>query len=590
MKTLVTFALIGVLLVAAIPLTAMLPDASAAQAGKHGANAAMSSVIAHLHANGYALIGGNGLQNATINLHGPAHHTAGKRILIPTFDGTINIAGKVYDVTSKGVIRLASGGNEMNVLVIHGKVSDGSEHNLLLRFIVGPGNNGTHIIVGNPAGRIGAGIKLVDMTGKIALNGSSSGGGGGGGGSVPSLDHFALSSVGNQTAGQQFTFTVTAVSTNGTVFDGYNGTVTVNTNDGNSPAGNASSFSPETYTFVPGTDHGSHAFSVTMYNAMNGVYLNASGSGKAGGSNVFAVVHGNLANVRVSPPSITLAPNATEVFAASAFDSFGNQMTGTAFVWSQSTGAIGTLSPGNSSMFESLHASVSTTGANGTVVAKANGTGISGSSAVTVSSNSVHLDHFAVSFIRSNQTAGQPFNFTVVAVDNLGGIMTGFNGRVNLTGTDGSSPLGNASMFSPQSYVYQNSDAGRHVFFATMFKAMRGATVTATGAGKTGTSNPFNVVPGAITKVTISPSNITMTANATVIATANATDAYGNPVNSGFEWSISPTSGVATVTPTANTHSAAIRGANVSTVTTGTLTVKASGTSVSATAPVKVNP
>jgi adhesin/invasin len=200
------------------------------------------------------------------------------------------------------------------------------------------------------------------------------------------------------------------------------------------------------------------------------------------------------------------------------------------------------------------------------------------------------LDHFAISFIRSNQTAGQPFNFTVVAVDNLGGIMTGFNGMVNLTGTDGSSPLGNASMFSPQSYVYQNSDAGRHVFFATMFKAMRGATVTASGAGKTGSSNPFNVVPSAITKVTITPDNVTITANATVIATANATDAYGNPANSGFEWSISPTSGVATVTPTANTHSAAIRGANVSTVTTGTLTAKASGTSVSATAPVKVSP
>ena len=66
---------------------------------------------------------------------------------------------------------------------------------------------------------------------------------------------FVINAPSSVTAGQGFTFTVTARTASGMTATGYTGTVTFGSPD-------SASFSPTSYTFVPG-DNGTHTFSTT---------------------------------------------------------------------------------------------------------------------------------------------------------------------------------------------------------------------------------------------------------------------------------------------------------------------------------------
>ena len=540
-----------------------------------------------LNASGLAISGKDNeasLHNAALSLKGVIYRNDENHDM-SFLEGTLKLDSTTYQIFAEGTMKIKNS-SDVNNLFITGKASDGgTARNLILRFLVIHDKDGSLMIIGDPAGRVNPDTRLYAMVGKLTVSFSASPPSGNPSSSV-SLDQFEFGTLGNQQAGQGFNFTVKAIGSDGTIMTNYNGTVTLATNDGSSPRGDQPQISPASYTFAV-ADHGIHSFSAKMYNAQSGVYMNATGSGRFGESTAFAILPGQVATLTVMPTQVTLAPNGLATFNAKAFDQFSNPILGQTFLWSQNTSAIGALSAGTDSSIEMLQAPTMTTGASGNVTARADGSALSASALVHVNATAVFLDHLAISNIPSNQTAGQQFSFTVTAIDNFGHIMTGFNGRVNVTTTDGTSISGAASTFSPQSYVFQSADAGQHVFSATMYNAKDGVTVTASGWGKNVTSNAFRVVPGIISTVHVIPNPIIENANATTTINATATDAYGNTVHTTFIWAPSASApGILTVA--ADTQSATFKAGNVHVQANGTLTVSAGG--ISTVVPITVNP
>jgi hypothetical protein len=162
------------------------------------------------------------------------------------------------------------------------------------------------------------------------------------------IDRFKLTGIaGNQTAGKEFSFDVTALDEFGNTVKDYNGTVTLSTNDGSSPAGNGTELSPSPYTFIPSTDKGKHAFNATLYNAKANVTISVTESGKEGTSNKFTVQPSDVAKIIISPVSVSLAPGENANFTANAKDSFGNEVepSEAVFTWSLSSLSLGLLDP-----------------------------------------------------------------------------------------------------------------------------------------------------------------------------------------------------------------------------------------------------
>ncbi len=121
------------------------------------------------------------------------------------------------------------------------------------------------------------------------------------------------------------------------------------------------------------------------------------------------------------------------------------------------------------------------------------------------------------------QTAGTPFNVVITAVDGSGNTVSNFTGRVVLTTTVGAITPAISDAFVSGSITQQ-------VTFTT---AGLTQTITATGSGKTGTSDAFNVNPGALTSVAVVPASLHAGAlgNATFnFTTASAIPAGGQMV------------------------------------------------------------
>ena len=139
------------------------------------------------------------------------------------------------------------------------------------------------------------------------------------------------------------------------------------------------------------------------------------------------------------------------------------------------------------------------------------------------------LDHFDFNQI-DNQTAGEQFSMQVTARDAFGNLITSYQGNVTLETEDGTSPNGNITLFAPTSYNFTAGDEGRHTFAATMYNAKENVTITATGSGKSGESNEFDVSPASVAKINVSPTSATVSPGGTATFSAQALDPYGNPV------------------------------------------------------------
>ena len=128
----------------------------------------------------------------------------------------------------------------------------------------------------------------------------------------------------------------------------------------------------------------------------------------------------------------------------------------------------------------------------------------------------------------------------------------------------------------PATYTFTAADAGQHVFSAKMYNARSGAMITATGDGRSVTSNTFSVPPAAVACMSVSPSSVTIISTKSVSFSAQAHDQYGNPIGSAiYAWALGVPS-LGTTVPSPSTASTTFTAAGVSGAIASTLSISPS--------------
>lgn len=227
-----------------------------------------------------------------------------------------------------------------------------------------------------------------------------------------------------------------------------------------------------------------------------------------------------VATVSVAPPSSTIAAGATVQLAATLRDDQGNILTGRTVTWSSANDAV---------------APVSSTGlvtgqrAGGPVTITATSEGRSATAQVTVTVGAVAR----LIFIQqpSNIAAGNPISpaMVVEAQDAGGNRVTSFNGLIAmaiLNNPGGAGILGTTTTGAVN---------GRATFSnVSLNRPGTGYTLVATSGSLAVTSTPFNVVPGAPSRLVFvtQPSNVTAGEVIAPAVRVEIRDQFGNPVTS----------------------------------------------------------
>ena len=141
------------------------------------------------------------------------------------------------------------------------------------------------------------------------------------------------------------------------------------------------------------------------------------------------------------------------------------------------------------------------------------------------------IDHYTISSIAAQQTAGTGFNVTIQAQDTFGNnIATGSEAvKIELAKKDNGA--------TPDTIT---TNAGTATFNMNMTAAQSGQQIICTGStsGKTGTSNTFTVNPGTLAIITINPNNPTIDIMATQQFTATGRDSCNNEVQCTPVWAV----------------------------------------------------
>ncbi len=146
---------------------------------------------------------------------------------------------------------------------------------------------------------------------------------------------------------------------------------------------------------------------------------------------------------------------------------------------------------------------------------------------------------YTIDLIPATQVAGQQFTITVRAVDLNGDTLRGFSGWVSISDTTGTiSPTTSGSF-----------NRGVLVQPVTITGAMSNVRITVQDtAGNSGTSNPFNVIPGALDHFSIADIS-DQRINVPFTISVTALDAYNNVVN-GFNGTVNIIDLTGTIQPT----------------------------------------
>jgi hypothetical protein len=332
--------------------------------------------------------------------------------------------------------------------------------------------------------------------------------------SAANADHFSVVAPGSATAGNTFTFSVTALDQFNNTATGYTGTVHFTKSD----AGAGSAVPPD-YTFLAG-DNGAHSFTnggkfVTVGNQT----ITATDGGKTGTSNNVAVSAAAANHFSVVAPGSASAGTSFN-FSVTALDQFNNTdtgYTGTAH-FTSSDGAANlpvdyTFVAGDNGA-HTFSAKLNTAG-NQTITAT-QGAVTGTSNTVTVGAGSA--THFSVT-APANATAGSAFNFAVTALDQFNNTATGYAGTVHFSSSDGAGTVPVDSTLS----------SGTGIFSANL-RTAGNQTITAkdtANASIAGTSN--NVAVSATTAdhfSVVAPSSAT--AGSTFTFSVTALDPFSN--------------------------------------------------------------
>jgi hypothetical protein len=142
------------------------------------------------------------------------------------------------------------------------------------------------------------------------------------------------------------------------------------------------------------------------------------------------------------------------------------------------------------------------------------------------------LDHYDVVSASYSQTAGISFTVTVTAHDQFHNLINDSTTSVTMTSSSTTMLFdanGNGTFGEPGDKVKLLS-AGTFTITVGDTAAATGVTMTAIGGGESGTSLSYNISPGALDHIGISPTTSTITAGDSLTYTAQSFDAFNNPI------------------------------------------------------------
>jgi len=202
--------------------------------------------------------------------------------------------------------------------------------------------------------------------------------------------------------------------------------------------------------------------------------------------------------------------------------------------------STGTIAPTSTGAFSSgaWTGSVTITKAQSGITITTSGSGKSGTSnSFTV--NAAALDHFTFATI-SPQGAGAAFAITVTGKDAYNNTVTSYTGSNTLSDSTGTISPTSTGPFM----------AGTWTGNVTIYKVQAGITIATLGAGKSGTSNAFDVTaPGELCSFIFTTISSPQTAGVSFTITVTAKDAWNNTITT-YAGSNSLSDSTGTITPT----------------------------------------
>jgi uncharacterized protein YjdB len=231
---------------------------------------------------------------------------------------------------------------------------------------------------------------------------------------------------------------------------------------------------------------------VTGVSSGSAVTIRASTGGRTGSASV-TVVRSTVASVTVAPATVSVGVGQTVQLSATAKDAGGNVVAGQVFAWSTSSSSRATVS--STGLVKGVSA--------GSVTIRATTSGVSGSSAVSVTSVPVA----SVTVTPATATVAQfgTLQLTATLRDANGNVLTGKT----------------VSWASSAAAVATVSSSGRVTAVAA-----GAATISATSGGVTGSAS-VTVTAAPVAVVTVTPTPASVEAGATLQLTATLTDASG---------------------------------------------------------------
>jgi N-acetylneuraminic acid mutarotase len=337
-------------------------------------------------------------------------------------------------------------------------------------------------------------------------------------------------------AGVAGTFTVTAKNGDGTTNTGYAGTIHFTSSDPNA-------ILPGDYMFTA-ADHGAHTFSAT-FNSAGTQSLTATGTasgdiaGFESGINIWdpAMPDPSRSTISVAPATIFSGGSATVTLTAR--NQAGNLVTTGGLPFSfglgagASSGTFSNLTDNHNGTYSSTFTGMTSFIASTfTITATLNGQPITSPLPTITVKPAVPAAQLAVTSLSSTSLkAGGVVTFTVTAEDSTGAPVPSYTGTVQLNSTDAHAVIGGSGL--PSSYTFVPSDNGVHTF-TVMLGTAGSQTISVTDQANNSliaTTSPITVSAGPFSQFAVSvPGGNTFPAGSPFLVTAQASDAFGNPV------------------------------------------------------------
>jgi hypothetical protein len=337
---------------------------------------------------------------------------------------------------------------------------------------------------------------------------------------------FVFSAPATTPAGTPFSFTITAEDKFGNVETGYTGTVHFS-----ALANDTQAVLPADYTFTA-TDGGTHTFTATLTKTA-GAFIAATDVA-AGVSSSAKIVVTPLAPVSLGMSVSSSTPTGIPLsVVVSAVDRFGNVAlgyTGTVHFASSDPQAVLPADYTFTAADAGSHTFTPTLNTAGSQTLSVSDTvNPAFSSQAQISAFTVVPASFEI-FESATTTAGSAYSFTLIALDAVGNVATGYTGTVHLSSSDAKAVL-------PADYTFTAGDGGFHTFTATLKTAgTQSISVADTAHPSVTTSLSVSVAPAAVTHFIITgPTTVTQGVGFKI--TVSAVDDFGN-VNAGYRGSV----------------------------------------------------